>query len=74
MLSHLFESTTTLHNNKNYPILLFNIFGCGKMARSPFIYTRCQTSDRPFGMSQNVRSLFPAQNGDRTTQHSQTVF
>ncbi|MEK0178995.1 MULTISPECIES: hypothetical protein [Microcoleus] len=25
---------------------------------SPFIYTRCQTCDRPFGISQKVRSLF----------------
>ncbi|NJL68405.1 MAG: hypothetical protein HC894_20115 [Microcoleus sp. SM1_3_4] len=26
--------------------------------RSPFIYTRCQKSDRPLGISQKVRSLF----------------
>ena len=29
-----------------------------RKGRSPFIYTRCQKSDRPFGISQNVRSLF----------------
>jgi hypothetical protein len=35
-------------------------FGCEcfcREARSPFMYTRCQTCDRPFGISQKVRCL-----------------
>ncbi|MCC3418492.1 MAG: hypothetical protein JGK28_11115 [Microcoleus sp. PH2017_07_MST_O_A] len=36
-----------------------------RKGRSTFMYTRCQTCDRPFGISQKVRSLVWDGEGDR---------